>query len=114
MKHMMSKTLLMTAIAMGSTVAPVAAASADPVVAGLAQDQLEKDREFARKLRELKDRQHREWNELLDEQRSEVAKLSDKTPKEQREVLDRHTEEKREMKMRHDEELEELKADYKG
>ncbi len=114
MKHTISRTLLMAAIAMGGAVAAVPSVSAAPMAAGLAQDQLEKDREFARKLRELKDRQHREWNELLDEQRSEVADLTDKTPDEQRRVLDRHTEEKREMKTRHQEELEELKADYRG
>lgn len=114
MKRMMSKTLLAAAIAMGGTIAPVAALSAEPVTASPAADQLEKDREFARKLRELKDRQHREWNTLLDRQRSEVASLMDKTPDEQRRVLNGHTEEKSDMKMRHKEELEDLKAEYRG
>lgn len=114
MKHMKSKALLAAAVAMGGMIAPAATVSSDPLMVGLAQDQLEKDREFARKLRELKDRQHREWNELLDKQRSEVAKLTGKTPDEQRKVLDRHTDEKREMKDRHQEELEELKAEYQG
>ncbi|WP_417451173.1 hypothetical protein [Kordiimonas sp.] len=110
----MSKTLLVTAIALGSSVAPAIAVSATQPQAGNAQDQLEKDREFARKLRELKDRQHREWNELMDEQRAEVAELKGKTPEEQRKALDEHTNEKRDMKMRHQKELEELKAEYKG
>jgi hypothetical protein len=112
MKHMTSKTLLLAAIAIGGTTAPVAVTSAEPLIAGLASDQLEKDREFARKLRELKDRQHREWNELLDQQRSEVTSLTDKTPDEQRKTLDKHSDEKNEMKMRHKQELEELKAEY--
>jgi len=114
MKHMTSKTLLLAAIAMGGTIAPVAATSAEPLMAGLAGDQLQKDREFARKLRELKDRQHREWNALLDEQRAEVASLTGKTPDEQRKTLDKHSDEQNEMKKRHRKELEVLKAEYQG
>ncbi|WP_262690677.1 hypothetical protein [Kordiimonas aestuarii] len=110
----MSKTLLVAAVAMGGSIVPVVAVTAAPPQASVAQDQLEKDREFARKLRALKDRQHREWNELMDQQRAEVAALTDKTPDEQREVLKDHTEEKQEMKKRHQEELEDLKAEYQG
>jgi len=114
MKHMMTKTVLATAIALSGVVAPAVSATATAPLAGIAQDQVAKDKEFAQKLRELKDRQHREWNQLLDQQRSEIAQMGDKSPEEQKQIMDSHADAKAEMKQRHQEELEALKAEYEG
>ncbi|WP_420429830.1 hypothetical protein [Kordiimonas sp.] len=114
MKHMMTKTVLAATIALSGFVAPAVSATASAPLAGIAQDQVAKDKEFAQKLRELKDRQHQEWNQLMDQQRSEIAQMGDKSPEEQKEVMDRHADAKQEMKQRHQEELEALKAEYQG
>ncbi|TNE60850.1 MAG: hypothetical protein EP335_17575 [Alphaproteobacteria bacterium] len=70
------------------------------------------DLEFARKLRELKQRQNEEWNDMIMEHEKALQAAAKMPEKEKLQLQKDQVAEKKNMQRRHERELDELKAAF--
>lgn len=109
MKYGKITMMMAAALTLGGIAAPTMAP-----VAATEQDQQERDRTFAEKLKALKDRQHAEWKELMNAQFEEISALKSNPDANLDMVREKHNTAKDVMKKRHRTEMQSLKAQYKG